>query len=300
MNSGGHTAYLIDASIYIFRYYFSMPTHWISSQGKPTEAVYGYGLWLLKFIEAHPSDPLAVCFDESLTTCFRHQIYEGYKCSRALPDEALAFQMKACRQLTSLLGIATYASETHEADDLIATLALRCRRKSWPVCIVSRDKDLAQIISPTDVGLWDAPKGECFSYQGLYHKMGVKPEQVADYLALTGDVSDDIPGVPGLGPKTAAKLLQHMHSWQVMRDNFDTIAALPLRGAGKLADRLQRYRDQVDMALQLSRVVYNAPLGGRFRMTRRRIALKDLTAYSTALGLGKNFQTVLNRVINQL
>lgn len=117
-----HT-FLIDASIYIFQYYFSLPDHWFSEDDSyPTAAVYGYTAFLVRLLKKHQPQRIAACFDESLDQCFRNEIYPDYKSSRALPDEALAFQLRACQTITRLLGIATYASERYEADDLLGSL----------------------------------------------------------------------------------------------------------------------------------------------------------------------------------
>lgn len=300
MTSTAAPAYLIDASIYIFRYYFSMPLNWWAENGCSTAAVYGYSTWLLRFLSAQKPQAIAVCFDESLETCFRNQIYPDYKISRALPDEALAFQLQACKYFTELMGIPTYASSTHEADDLLATLAQRCHHKMMPVCIVSRDKDLAQIIRAGDIGLWDALDGELLDYSAIQKKMGVRPEQVADFLALVGDSSDDIPGVPGVGVKTAAILLSHFDSWQALQNNLHLVAQLPLRGAARVAQSLDSYRAQIDLALLLTTVVNRAPLGRRFSIIPKQPNKVQLKEYAASLGLGKNFNTTLNRVVTNL
>lgn len=292
--------YLIDASIYIFRYYFSMPSNWWADNGYSTEAVYGYATWLLRFLSSQKPQAIAVCFDESLETCFRHQLYPGYKSSRALPDDALAFQLQACKYFTELMGVPTYASSTHEADDLLATLARRCHLNVRPVCIVSRDKDLAQIICEGDVGLWDALDGERLDYGAIQKKMGVKPEQVADFLALVGDSSDDIPGVPGVGKKTAVVLLSHFDNWPSIQKNLPLVAQLPLRGAARVAQSLDQYRAQIDLALQLTTVVSRAPLGRRFTISRKKIDRVRLKEYAASLGFGQNFNTTIKRAVTNL
>ena len=125
-HSKGTTLYLVDASIYIFRAYFSLPERWPSPQGYPQNAVYGYTSFLLAFIQdlgARQSHCVAATFDESLGSCYRNRIYPDYKVSRELPDEALAYQLDACRRVTELMGIACFAGSEYEADDYIATLA---------------------------------------------------------------------------------------------------------------------------------------------------------------------------------
>ena len=147
--------YLIDASIYIFRHYFGLPDNWHSQDGYSTQAVYGYLKFLLSFIEEESPEYIAAAFDESLGNCFRNQIYPAYKANRVLPDEALAFQLNACVEVTGILGITGLASDTHEADDIIGTLAKRGRQMNGrQIIVVSRDKDLMQLVGANDV-IWD-------------------------------------------------------------------------------------------------------------------------------------------------
>ena len=292
--------YLIDASIYIFRYYFSLPDNWWSKSEYPTAAVYGYVHWLIRFLKSTKATHVAACFDESLESCFRNEIYADYKCSRVLPDEDLAFQLEACKQITELLGIPAYASTTHEADDLIGTLAKRCRKNKLKVNILSRDKDLSQlVVGDLDV-IWDFPDGEPLGKEGIFKKLGVFPHQVADYLALVGDSSDDIPGVPGVGKKTAAALFALSGSWSNLQQDFSAVAALPLRGAVSLAGKLKEFEEQISMALQLSKIVDNAPLNRRFSVKRKKLDLAACVAYGRELGFGRNFETSMNKLVEVL
>lgn len=290
------TVFLVDASIYIFRAYFSLPDHWHSDAGMPTSAVYGYGRWLMKLLDQQQPLNIAVCFDESLASCFRNALYPAYKSSRSLPDDTLAFQLHACKKLTELMGIACYASFRFEADDLLATLANRCRKKALRVCVVSRDKDLGQLLLGEEDWMWDFPDGPAITREGVFQKLGVYPAQIADYLALVGDPGDDIPGVVGLGPKTAAALLSAFGSWQSIKSNFGKVADLPIRGAARVGDRLAAAREQVDLAVQLTRTVTKAPLGRRFKITRGPVDRAALTRYCLALGLGAGFSTSVNRI----
>ncbi len=251
---------LLDASIYIFRYYFSLPDNWFAPQsGYPTAAVYGYTHFLLGFLTEQRPRQMAACFDESLGSCFRNQLYADYKCSRALPDEALAFQLRACREVTELLGIATYASETYEADDLIGSLLMQAQRQSDAgVAILTRDKDLGQLLLREQDCLWDyvnPQKQQRLYRQQLCDKFGVWPEQLVDYLALVGDAADDIPGVPGVGVKTARTLLQWGGTLENIFARFDDIADLPIRGARSLADKLLAHAEQIALSRSLAQII---------------------------------------------
>ncbi|WP_185231558.1 5'-3' exonuclease [Teredinibacter franksiae] len=296
MSARQPTAFLIDASIYIFRYYFALPDNWWAENGYSTSAVYGYSQWLVRFLQTQNPRYVAACFDESLKSCFRNDIYENYKVSRALPDEALAYQLEACKQITELMGVSSYASHRYEADDLIAALAKKCRRKKLGVCVVSRDKDLSQVVQREGDSLWDAPEGEKMNASAVKTKLGVAPHQVAAYLALVGDSSDNIPGVPGVGSKTAGTLLSHFDNWIQLRNNISAIPHLPIRGAASLADKIERHKTQIEMALQLTQLVENAPLGRRFTVNRKKPNLPALFALSKVLGFGQNFETSLNRL----
>jgi 5'-3' exonuclease len=245
--------YLIDASIYIFRYYFALPPNWLSRAGYSTEAVYGFSNFLLDLLARRPRR-IACAFDESLGSCFRNEIYADYKCSRAPPDEALAFQLAACREMAEALGIASFASERYEADDILAALTRLCRKHA-PI-IVSRDKDLSQLLARGASALWDfsgnGAAGQTLDAAAVQAKFGVWPGQIADYLALVGDAGDDIPGVPGIGAKTAARLLAEFDSVESLLAQPQKVAQLPLRGASALAERLREYTEQIHLAKRLA------------------------------------------------
>lgn len=263
---------LIDASIYIFQYYFSLPDHWFSEDDSwPTAAVYGYTAFLIRLLIEQKPQNIAACFDESLETCFRNTIYPDYKSSRALPDEALVFQLEACKQVSELLGIKTFASERYEADDLIGSLYQQLKHHSAPMAVLTRDKDLGQIIKRDDDYLWDyaqykptvsenSLRASQYYTQDLVKKWGVKPAQFADFLALVGDSIDDIPGVPGIGKKTAAYLLGVFDSLEAMFNQLDLIRAMSLRGAKSLPDKLLKYQEQIRMAKKLATIYCKAKL----------------------------------------
>lgn len=299
MSGGQAPICLIDASIYIFRYYFSMPDNWFSAEkGYGTGAVYGYSLFLLRLLEQQRPSHLAACYDESLGQCFRNDIYPGYKASRALPDEALAFQLHACRRFGELLGIPSYASQTHEADDLIGTLTKVCRASAGPIAILTRDKDLAQLLVRSQDYLWDHAADQTFYAADIQAKLGVTPAQLVDYLALVGDSIDDIPGVPGIGAKTASALLQHSGSLAKLFEDPDSLAQLPLRGARGLAEKLISYREQIEVAQQLARIVEDLPLG--LQLNDLQLGDPDWTGledFAREMGFGKAFTTRFEKVL---
>ena len=248
-------AYLIDSSIYIFRSYFTLPDNWQAlDSGHPTNAVYGFTGFLLDLLRNKSPEHLFCSFDESLRTGFRHDLCADYKANRELPDEALAFQLNACRQLCRVLGITEMASNTYEADDLIGAVAQNARRENAQPVVVTRDKDLTQIIESGDL-YWDFGKAPPKTQRQVEKDLDLGCQQMADFLALTGDSSDNIAGVPGVGAKTAKQLLMHYADIQTILEHLDQLQDLPIRGAGKLADKLDNGRQQLLLSRQLATII---------------------------------------------
>ena len=250
--------YLVDASIYIFRAYFSLPERWHSPDGYPLNAVYGYSSFLVELMQALQSNAdtlyFTASFDESLGSGFRHQVYPGYKASRELPDEALAFQLAACRQVTELLGIACFGGKAFEADDYIASLARLGREQGAEVTIVSRDKDLGQLLLREQDTLWDYAADSKMSRHGFQEKFGVLPEQFPDYQGLVGDSVDDIPGVPAVGAKTGAALIAHFGDLETLEPARGNLQELGLRGAARISENLNQYWDQALLSRRLAKL----------------------------------------------
>ncbi|WP_236250306.1 5'-3' exonuclease H3TH domain-containing protein [Microbulbifer sp. ALW1] len=251
--------YLVDASVYIFRYYFALPPNWVSRSGYTTEAVYGFSNFLLDLLSRKPA-LIACAFDESLGNCFRNDIYPDYKCSRALPDETLAYQLAACREMAEAFGIASFSSERFEADDILATLTETCADSGLTPTVITRDKDLGQLLARGAESLWDFAADLYLDQTAIQEKFGVQPGQIADYLALVGDSIDDIPGVPGVGAKTAARLLAEFESVEELIANVQQIATLKIRGAKGIAAKIASHADQIRMALRLAQLEYRVPL----------------------------------------
>lgn len=280
-------AWLVDASIYIFRAWFSLPDRWHTPAGMPLNAVVGYAGFLLGMVErCAPGATLAAAFDESLGSCFRNQLYPGYKRSRTLPDEALAFQLQACRELTGCLGIPCYSGPLYEADDYLATLACLCRELGQAVTLVSRDKDLGQLLQAGDT-LWDAAADQALDATGFVARFGVRPAQFPDYQGLVGDSVDDIPGVPGVGPRSAAALLERYSDLDQLGTELDRVSRLPLRGAASLQRKLQAHWEQALLSRQLARLECAVP--GLEAAPAWRLEQASIIAfgdYLSALGLG--------------
>ena len=201
--------YLIDASIYVFRAYYSIPPNFFDPDGNVVNAVYGYSHFLVDFLK-HKPEFVSVAFDESLNTCYRNEIYPEYKANRDVPDENIKYQFEKCQEITRLLGLHSLCLKLFEADDIIGTLAKKLAT-SAPVIIVTRDKDLGQLLKAGDL-MWDFAADTFTDVEGVRQKFGVSCDQLADYLALAGDTVDNIPGAPGVGAKTAAALLAHFET----------------------------------------------------------------------------------------
>ncbi len=286
--------YLIDASIYIFRAYFSIPDEWFSPEGYSVNALYGYTHFLLKFLQKVKPSQLAVAYDESLGSCFRNEIYPGYKSSRELPDEELAYQLAACKRLTEVMGIASPASERYEADDIIATFACMARQKGHDIAILTRDKDLGQLIQNDGDYLWDFAENKRTDKAAFFERFAVRTDQVTDYLALVGDSVDDIPGVPGIGKKTAARLLQQFGDIKTLYQDLDAVATSALRGAKGLAEKLRNYREQVSMAQALVRLETQVPLGDVEQLNWQPPCQAAVQDFFDEYGLGQRFQRQLD------
>jgi DNA polymerase-1 len=251
--------YLVDASYYVFRAWFALPDTLCDRRGRPVNAVHGFARFLGDLIEQVEPDRVALAFDESLTGSFRSDFYPPYKANRALPPAELEYQFALCRELARALGVAEFASPRYEADDIIGTIATLARGRGVPVTILSRDKDLAQVLRAGDQ-LFDPASGKRVDYEGVRGFLGVRAEQVADFLALTGDAVDNIPGIPGIGRKTAAALLAEFGTLDDLLADVGRVRALPLRGAQRVADNVERHREHVLLARRLTTIACDVPL----------------------------------------
>jgi 5'-3' exonuclease len=243
--------YLVDASVYLFRSWFSMPDDFVNGAGEPTNAVYGFTGFLCGLLEQTGSEHVAVAFDVSLTTGFRNEIYPEYKANRDPAPEELKRQFGWARSVAEAMGLACFSDPRYEADDVIGTLAHYWKRRGHPVCVVTADKDLAQLVREDDYW-WDFSRNQKLDARQLTEKFGVTPEQMADYLALTGDAVDNIPGIPGIGPKTAAALLRAFGDLDGIYERIEEVPSMKIRGAASLHAKLQAHRDAAELARRLT------------------------------------------------
>ncbi|MEO0974125.1 MAG: 5'-3' exonuclease H3TH domain-containing protein, partial [Pseudomonadota bacterium] len=278
--------YLVDASIYVFRAWFSLPDSMTDPAGRPINALYGFARFLGDLLVAESPSSIGVAFDTSLTTSFRNEIYPPYKANRPLPPPELEYQFALCRELCRHLGVAEFASPRFEADDIIGGLARRARSEGHPVTVVSADKDLAQLLREGDVML-DPARERRLGYRDIAPEYGVRPEQIPDLLALMGDAVDNIPGVPGIGRKTAVTLLGAFADLDALYEDLDRLSELKLRGAARIARLLTEHRDQAFLARQLAIIAEETDVEARASaLARRRPDLTALGAFYDALGVG--------------
>ena len=226
--SKAKSLYLIDGSSYIFRAYFGIRQFLSTSKGFPTNALYGFINMLQKVVKDEKPDYLAVAFDSKEKT-FRHEMYADYKANRSAPPEDLAKQFPYFEPLVQAYNIHGVRVPGYEADDIIGTLATKAAKEGFKVVIVSGDKDMMQLISP-DIRMLDTMKNQWFGVEEVEEKFGVTPDRVIDVMGLMGDSSDHIPGVKGVGPKTASELIRKFGSIQELYERIDEVDKVKLRG----------------------------------------------------------------------
>ena len=247
--------YLVDGSGYIFRAYHRLPPL-TNKHGEPVGAVYGYTTMLWKLVdELHTADGpthMAVVLDKS-SQSFRNAMYDQYKAHRPPPPEDLVPQFPMIRDATRAFSLPCIDVEGYEADDLIASYAKAALAQGWQVTIVSSDKDLMQLIEP-GLDLYDTMNNRRLGAEAVVDKFGVGPDKLGEVLALMGDAVDNVPGVTGVGPKTAAKLvLEH-------GDVEGVIAAAPTMKPGKLRDNLIAQAEMARLSRKLVELACNVPL----------------------------------------
>jgi DNA polymerase I len=271
--------WLVDASVYVFRAWHSMPDDQVDVDGHPVGAVHGFARFLLELLERQQPSHIAVAFDEALESSFRNRLYPAYKANREPAPEALKRQFAACKALASALGLAVMSDDQYEADDLIGSLLTRQRGDGFRGVIVSADKDLSQLLTGADEQ-WDFARNLRWDVAGVPGRYGVRADQIADFLGLAGDAVDNIPGVPGIGVKTAAALLAHFDSLDALLARVDELPFLRIRGAAAHATRLRANREQALLSRQLATIECSAPLDPRIGDAHRRAgdgdALDDL------------------------
>jgi 5'-3' exonuclease len=261
--------YLIDASIFVFRAWHAVPNTLVDGDGNPVNALHGFARFIGEVLEQVKPSHLAVAFDASLRNSFRNQIYPAYKANREPAPQELKRQFALCRQTCEALGVACFSSLEFEADDIIGTLATRMRAQGKQVVVLSRDKDLTQLIRPGDV-YWDYLGEKRYQYADIAPKFGVLPERMPCYLAVMGDAVDNIRGVPGVGAKSASMLFHHFESLTHLYDNLEQVLKLKLRNAGFVLNQLRDHQEAALLARRLTAIACDMPLPADLATLARR------------------------------
>ena len=251
--------HLIDASVWVFRAYFSLPDSIRAPDGRPMNAVWGFAGFLGDLLDRAEPSHIAACFDESLSSSFRNERFPEYKANREPAPDDLKAQFADCKELCRALGIPALSSTRYEADDIIATLAKRARRAKHAVTIVSRDKDLAQLLGPGDL-LWDFAADIAYDAHAIEQRFGVPPSRMTDWQGLVGDAVDNIPGVRGVGPKAATALIREYADLEGVYANLAGVVELDLRGAKRLVELLKTGREQAFMSRELATLHTEVPV----------------------------------------
>ena len=237
------TLYLIDGSSYIFRAFFGVRQQLSTSKGFPTNALYGFINMLQKVIREEKPDYLVVAFDSPDKT-FRHKIYPNYKANRDAPPEELSRQFPYFEPLVTAYGLSSIRRPGFEADDIIGTLAKKGKQKGLEIVIVSGDKDMMQLISP-HIYMLDTMKNKKFMDKEVVEKFGVQADKVVEVMGLMGDSSDHIPGVTGVGPKTAAELIRKFGSIEALYKRIDEVEKKNVK------EKLERDKENAFMSREL-------------------------------------------------
>src|SRR3972149_5712375 len=227
--------YLLDGSSYIFRAFFALPPL-SNPSGLPTNAIYGFTNMTLKFLRSYRPGYLAVVLDAGRET-FRNQIYQEYKSNRPEVPRDLIPQFPYIRKVLGAINVAVVEREGYEADDLIATLSKQFSVQGIQVVIVSGDKDLMQLVG-NGIKLLDTGKDKWIGLDGVKEKFGVEPEKGGEVMGLMGDSSDNIPGVKGIGEKTALALIQRYHSLENLFAHLDDLEQSGLKGIERIRKAL--------------------------------------------------------------
>ncbi len=249
---------LVDGSSYLYRAFHALPPL-TTSKGLPTGAVKGVLNMLKSLRKQYPDSPFAVVFDAKGGT-FRDDMYAEYKANRpSMPDD-MRVQIEPLHQSVIALGFPLLCVEGVEADDVIGTLARSSAAADRPVVISTGDKDMAQLVDG-HITLVNTMTGSAMDVEGVKEKFGVAPEQIIDYLALMGDSSDNIPGVPGIGPKTASGLLVGVNGGlKELYEQLDIVPTLPIRGAKTLPAKLEEHKEMAFLSYQLATIKVDVPL----------------------------------------
>ena len=249
--------FLIDGSSYIYRAFFALPPAF-NSAGFPTNATYGFISFMMKLMKRHQPEYLAVVLDAGSQT-FRNQMFDDYKRNRRQVPNGLVLQLPHIRRVLDAFNVAALELQNYEADDLIGTLCATLCDQGCDLIVVSSDKDLMQLITKK-VSLFDSAKERWIGANEVMARFGVEPERVPEVLGLMGDVVDNIPGVKGVGRKTAMALMQQFRNLEDLYSNLHRLQQSNLRGAARLREALQDGKETAFLSRDLATIKKNVPM----------------------------------------
>jgi len=249
--------FLIDGSSYIFRAFFAIPPL-SNAAGLPTNAIFGFTNILLKLLKQHRPEYVVVALDAGRVT-FRNEMFADYKSNRPEAPAELVPQFPYFRKVLDALNLPLLELPGYEADDIIATLCDTMSGQGCEVVVVSSDKDLMQLVTD-GIRLLDSAKERWIGADQVREKFGVAPEQVIEVMGLMGDLVDNIPGVKGIGEKTAIALIQQFHTLENLFDHLEEVAQMKLRGAARVRDLLEKDKDNAFLSRALATVKRDVPV----------------------------------------
>ncbi|MBE0478815.1 DNA polymerase I [Candidatus Aerophobetes bacterium] len=260
---------LIDGNALLYRAFYALPPL-MTGQGTPTGGVYGFTRILMKLLQEEKPDYIACAFDKGKKT-FRHKTWEEYKITRPETPHQLSLQIPLTKKVLEGFQIPVFEEEEYEADDILATLAKKAEQFGLKVTIFTADKDILQVVSAC-ISITQFKKGlsqtETFNPDKVKQSYGISSEQIADYLSLVGDVSDNIPGVRGIGPKTATGLIQKFGSVEELLVHIDRIPA-------NVASKIKENEEQIKLSKKLATIVTNVPLKFELEDLKTKLPDKD-------------------------
>ena len=248
--------YVIDAMNYIFRAYHALPDNITAPSGMLTNAVLGYLRTLLRIIKERRPEYMAAAFEGDGS--FRSTMYSAYKATRKQTPDDLEAQFDYCRRITEAIGVTCLEADDYEADDVIGTIAIRMVALGHPVVIVTGDKDMSQLVC-NSVQIYDLAKESWLNESGVREKFGVAPSQIPDLLALHGDSVDNIPGVAGVGEKTARQILSVCKNVEDLA-NIDFSDRMSFRGRDEILRRIRENMEAVRISRKLATICCEVPL----------------------------------------
>ena len=299
MKQPDKTAYLIDSSIYVFRAWHVLPDTIQNRAGEPVNALFGFAEFLSQLLTQTDARYIACAFDKSLGVSARNEIYPPYKANRPPAPAELKRQFALCQRLVECFGLSRYDSDLFEADDIIGTLAETARRNGINASVVSADKDLTQFIRDGDE-YWNFGKNLKLDASDIKKRFGIEANQVPDMLALCGDKVDNIPGIPGVGERTAARLLYKWGNLDTLFKNTEAVADMKFRGAARVSQLLAEHESTVRLARKLTGLFWVDALPTELSaLERRPVDAESLCEFLDEQGFAQSRQQSFLRLLEK-